>query len=186
VERLEAVRLELEELERANGCIEGIPDTPSPAPVARGNLLLVITAARELNRITLSDSLRSCSRSQTKSQSASNGRRHGGTLGWSFEAGDLAISEAHAALAALALLCGPGRRKALELLDDPLARRHGSRLTFDTTSTLSSRPSHRGPARGPLARASIEAAARPAVLPGRLGVPHVSVWEMPAASLGRT
>jgi len=42
-------------------------------------------------------------------------------------AGDLGINEAHAASGALALLCGPSRRNALELLDD-FGRRHRSRL----------------------------------------------------------
>lgn len=95
--------------------------------VERGNLLLAVTAARDLGQLTLTDSLGLLLLFADKDPDRFERAASRWHARFVLEARDLEISEAFAALAALTLLTGHGRRKALELLDD-LGRRHGLRL----------------------------------------------------------
>jgi hypothetical protein len=119
-----------EKLQSANICSvpsKGSQHAEFQRAVQPGNLLLAVTAARDLGQLTLSDSLALLLLFADKDP----GRFERAASRWHarfvLEAGGLTIGEAFAALAAVTLLTGPGRRKALELLDD-LGRRHGTRL----------------------------------------------------------
>jgi len=95
--------------------------------VDRRNVLLAVTAARELGRLTLSDSLALLllfADQDPERFARAAPRWHARFV---LAARGLSIAEAQAALAAVALLAGPSRQRALELLGE-LCRRHGSRL----------------------------------------------------------
>jgi hypothetical protein len=95
--------------------------------VDRRNVLLAVTAARELGRLTLSDSLALLllfADQDPERFARAAPRWHARFV---LAARGLSLAEANAALAAVALLAGPSRQRALELLGD-LCRRHGSRL----------------------------------------------------------
>jgi hypothetical protein len=95
--------------------------------VERGNVLLAVTAARDLPRLSLSDSLallllfaeRDCERFERAAP-----RWHARLV---LAAGDFSIVEAQATLAAIALLPSSGRATALELLRT-IASGHATRL----------------------------------------------------------
>jgi hypothetical protein len=95
--------------------------------VERGNVLQAVAVARELGRLSLSDSfallLLFAEKDLTRFDRAAP-RWHARLVN---ELGDLSIAEAQAALGAVALLPGPSRREALELLT-AVCRAHGARL----------------------------------------------------------
>jgi hypothetical protein len=93
----------------------------------RGNLLLAITTARELGRLSLSDSLSLLLLFADKDPDRFEHAAPRWHARFVLAAGGLTIRQAQAALAAVALLDGPDRPRALELLAD-LGRRHGHRL----------------------------------------------------------
>jgi hypothetical protein len=95
--------------------------------VERRNLLLAVTAARSLGQLTLSDSLALLLLFADKDPERFARAAPRWHARFVLAARELTITEAHAALAAVALLAGPSRPRALELLGD-LCRRHGSRL----------------------------------------------------------
>jgi hypothetical protein len=84
--------------------------------VERGNLLLAITAARELGGLSLSDSLSLLLLFADKDPDRFEPAAPRWHARFVLAAGDLSLREAHAALAALALLTGPARGRALELV----------------------------------------------------------------------
>jgi hypothetical protein len=95
--------------------------------IDRGNLLVATAVARELRTLSLADSfallLLFADKDATKFERAAP-RWHARLVD---AAGDLTITDAQAALGALALLPTPARPEALELLR-ALCRDHGIRL----------------------------------------------------------
>lgn len=106
--------------------------------IERGNVLQATALARELGQLSLSDSfallLLFADRDLSRFERAAP-RWHARLVA---AAGDLTIAEAQATLGALALLTGPARPQALEVLA-AVCRAHGTRL--DSRQSSSALPS---------------------------------------------